>query len=139
MNLEPKIIVLCCTWCSYAAADLAGAARIQYPHNVRIIRLMCAGMVHPRHIMDAFSQGADGVMVLGCRLGECHYQHGNYTALSRADIVVELLTDLGVDRQRFAMDWISSAEPEKFASLVTEMTLLVKQLGLASAGSPDEV
>lgn len=137
MNLEPKIIVFCCNWCSYAAADLAGAARIQYPHNIRIIRLMCAGMIHPRQVMDAFAKGADGVMVLGCRLGECHYQHGNSTALSRAEIIIELLGDLDVDRQRFAMDWLSSAESAKFAALVTEMTRRVKQLGLVESGNED--
>ena len=129
MSFEPKIIAFCCHWCSYAAADLAGATRMQYPHNVRIIRLMCSGMMHPEFVMDALSQGADGVMVLGCHLDECHYRDGNYRALDRSDMVVELLEDFGYEPERFNLTWVSSQEPDKFVKAVTEMTLRIKKMG----------
>lgn len=129
MSYEPKIIAFCCNWCSYAAADLAGTARLQYPANVRIIRVMCSGMVHPEFIMDALHQGADGVMVLGCHLGECHYQDGNYKALDRSNMIIELLEDFGYDKERFDITWVSSAEPDKFVKAVTEMTDRVRKLG----------
>lgn len=129
MSYEPKIIAFCCNWCSYAAADLAGIARLQYPHNLRIIRVMCSGMVHPEYILEALNQGADGVMMLGCNMGECHYLDGNQKALSRSDMIDELLEDFGHDRERFAIAWVSSAEPDKFANAVTEMVDKVKELG----------
>jgi F420-non-reducing hydrogenase iron-sulfur subunit len=129
MSYEPKIIAFCCNWCSYAAADLAGIARLEYPTNVRIIRVMCSGMVHPEYIMDAFHQGADGVMVLGCHLGECHYQDGNYKALDRSKMLVELFEDFGYDEQRFEIAWVSSSEPDKFVKEVTAMTDRIKKLG----------
>ena len=129
MSFEPKIIAFCCNWCSYAAADLAGIHRMQYPHNVRIIRLMCSGMLHPEFVMDALSQGADGVMVLGCHLGECHYRDGNYRAMDRSDMVVELLEDFGYEQERFSLTWVSSQEPDKFVKAVTEMTASIKELG----------
>ena len=129
MAFEPKIIAFCCHWCAYAAADLAGTNRMQYPHNVRIIRLMCSGMVHPEFIIDALSQGADGVMVLGCHLGQCHYRDGNYRAMDRADMVAELLEDFGYDQERFNLTWVSSQEPGRFIKAITEMTERIKKLG----------
>ncbi len=132
MSFEPKIIAFCCHWCSYAAADLAGAARMQYPHNVRIIRLMCSGMMHPEFVLDALSQGADGVMVLGCHLDECRYREGNYRALDRSDMVVELLEDFGYEPERFNLTWVSSQESDKFVKAVPEMTARIKNLGPAN-------
>jgi F420-non-reducing hydrogenase iron-sulfur subunit len=129
MSFEPKIVAFCCNWCAYAAADLAGTARMNYPHNVRIIRVMCSGMVHPEFVMDALSQGADGVMVLGCHLGECHYLDGNYKAMTRSDMIVELLENLGYEAGRFDLTWVSSAEPDQFVAAVTEMTARIKKLG----------
>ena len=131
MDFEPKIIAFCCNWCSYAAADLAGIQRIQYPHNVRIIRLMCSGMIHPEFVMDALSQGADGVLVLGCHLGECHYRDGNYRALDRSEMVAELLEDFGYEQERFHLAWISSQEPDKFVEVVSRMVSRIKKLGPA--------
>ena len=128
MTLEPKIIAFCCNWCSYAAADLAGTARMRYPENVRIIRMMCSGMVHPEMVVEALNMGADAVMVLGCRLGECHYMDGNNKALARADMVMELLDDLGLERERFSLHWLSSAEPDLFVAAVTETVARVKKL-----------
>ncbi len=128
MSQEPKIIAFCCNWCSYAAADLAGNSRLKYPHNVRIIRVMCSGMVHPELVLESLSQGADGVMIMGCHLGECHYIDGNQKALSRSDMITELLEDFGFEEDRFSISWVSSAEPEQFVQAVTEMTERVKQL-----------
>ncbi len=128
MSQEPKIIAFCCNWCSYAAADLAGSSRLKYPHNVRIIRVMCSGMVHPELVLESLSQGADGVMIMGCHLGECHYIDGNYKALARSDMITELLEDFGYEEDRFSITWVSSAEPERFVQAVIEMTERVKQL-----------
>ena len=122
MKTEIKIIAFCCNWCSYAAADLAGVKRIQYPHNIRIVRVMCSGMVHPQHVLDALHKGADGVMILGCHLGECHYQKGNYLAQERSALISEMLEEFGFEKQRFSLNWVSSAEPDRFAQLVTQMS-----------------
>ncbi len=128
MGQEPKIIAFCCNWCSYAAADLAGSSRLAYPHNVRIIRVMCSGMVHPELVIESLSKGADGVMIMGCHLGECHYIDGNKKALARSEMISELLEDFGFEGERFSIFWVSSAEPERFAQAITEMTERVKQL-----------
>lgn len=128
MSHDQKIIVFCCNWCSYAAADLAGSSRLQYPHSIRIIRVMCSGMVNPELVVEALSKGADGVMILGCHLGECHYIDGNQKALSRSEMILELMEDLGFDEERFAISWVSSAEPERFVQAVTEMAEKIKQL-----------
>ena len=128
MNLEPKIIAFCCNWCSYAAADLAGTSRMRYPENVRISRIMCSGMVHPELVIEALRMGADAVMVLGCRLGECHYLDGNHKALARSDMIFELIEDLGYERELFSLHWLSSAEPEVFVAAVTEVAGRVKRL-----------
>jgi len=129
MPFEPKIIAFCCNWCAYAAADLAGISRMEYPSNIRIIRVMCSGMVHPETVIEAFSLGADGVMILGCPLGECHYREGNYKALARAEMLSSLLEDFGIHPQRFQITWVSSTEPDKFVATVKQMTRRIKQLG----------
>lgn len=116
-----KIIAFCCNWCSYAAADLAGISRMQYPCSVRIIRVMCSGMVHPDMILHALNKGADGVMLIGCRLGECHYQDGNYKAQARAEVIEEVLSDFGYENERFALVWLSSTEPDLLVKAITEM------------------
>lgn len=128
MKNEPRIIAFCCNWCSYAAADLAGSSRLKYPHNVRIIRVMCSGMVHPEHVVESFSKGAEGVMILGCHLGECHYINGNRTALARSEMILELLEDFGYEEQRFSISWLSAAEPEKFVDAVNNMMERIEQL-----------
>jgi F420-non-reducing hydrogenase iron-sulfur subunit len=133
MAFEPKIIAFCCNWCSYAAADLAGTARIQYPHNVRIIRVMCSGMVHPELVLDALSNGADGVMVLGCHLGECHYQDGNHKALARSDMITELLEDFGFEQERYSISWLSSSEPDRLVKAFSEMTERIRKMGPVDA------
>lgn len=128
-TLEPLIIGFCCNWCSYAGADLAGVSRLQYPSNLRIIRVMCSGMVHPNLVMDALTKGADGVLVCGCHPGDCHYQEGNIRAKARADAIKLMLQDFGIEEDRFRLEWVSASEGPRFAQVVTEMTERIKQLG----------
>ncbi|WP_299982969.1 hydrogenase iron-sulfur subunit [Desulfobacula sp.] len=128
-RFEPVIIGFLCNWCSYTGADLAGVARLQYPPNLRPIRVMCTGMVHPDLVMEAFSQGADGVMIMGCHPGECHYLEGNTKAVVRAEVISIILRDIGVDPCRFELKWISSAEGSVFAELITDFTMRMQKLG----------
>lgn len=128
-RFEPVIIGFLCNWCSYTGADLAGVARLQYPPNLRPIRVMCSGMVHPQLVMEAFKVGADGVMVMGCHPGACHYFDGNLKTLARAEVITHILEDTGVNPRRFRVNWISSAEASVFAQLITQFTLEIRQLG----------
>jgi F420-non-reducing hydrogenase iron-sulfur subunit len=126
---EPLIIGFCCNWCSYAAADLAGVSRTQYPPNIRVIRVMCSGMVHPNLVMDALTKGADGVLICGCHPGDCHYREGNLIAKKRAEAIDLMLEDYGLEPERFRLEWISASEGKKFAQVVTEMVDELKKLG----------
>ncbi|MCF6186397.1 MAG: hydrogenase iron-sulfur subunit [Desulfobulbaceae bacterium] len=126
---KPKIIAFCCNWCGYAAADLAGIQRIQYPDSLRIIRVMCSGMVHPEMVLHALNKGADGVMIIGCQLGECHYIDGNEKAMARAELIDELLEDFGFENDRFLITRLSSSESEQFARTVGTMHKRVLELG----------
>ncbi len=128
-EFEPLIISFCCNWCSYAGADLAGVSRIQYPPNVRIIRVMCSGMVHPNLVIDALTKGADGVLVCGCHPGDCHYQTGNLTAQKRAEAIKLMLQDFGIEEDRFRLEWVSASEGQRFAYVMKEMTETVRKLG----------
>jgi F420-non-reducing hydrogenase iron-sulfur subunit len=128
-DIEPKIIAFLCNWCAYAGADLAGVSRIQYPPNGRIIRVMCSGMVHPNLVMNALTKGADGVLVCGWHLGECHYLEGNKKAQSRAEGIDMMLEDFGLEPERFRIEWIASSEAQKFADVMTEMTESLRALG----------
>ena len=128
MNPQPKIIAFCCNWCSYAAADLAGISRLQYPGSIRIIRVMCSGMVHPEMVLHALNKGADGVMIIGCPLGECHYIKGNEMALARSEVIADTLEDQGFASERFQVAWISSAEPERLAEIFREMSVRLAAL-----------
>lgn len=128
-EFEPLIIAFCCNWCSYAGADLAGTSRLQYPSNIRIIRVMCSGMVHPNLVIDALSKGADGVLMCGCHPGDCHYLEGNLKAEKRAEAIELLLEDLGIEPERYRLEWISASEGQKFAQTMKEMTETIKSLG----------
>lgn len=128
-TFDPLIVALCCNWCSYTGADLAGVSRIQYPHNVRIVRVMCSGMVHPTLVIDAFTSGADGVLICGCHLGDCHYQEGNYKAEKRAEAIRLMLADFGIEEERFRLEWVSAAEGPRFAQVVREFTEQIQTLG----------
>jgi F420-non-reducing hydrogenase iron-sulfur subunit len=126
---EPRIVGFLCFWCSYTGADNAGTARMKYAPNVDIIKVMCSGRIDPELIAAAFAGGADGVMVLGCHIGDCHYVSGNHKTMARMPLVKQLLADLGVEPERFRHEWVSAAEGEKFSQLVTEMTEQVRALG----------
>ena len=128
-QFEPKIVSFLCNWCSYAGADLAGTSRISYPQNIRIIRVPCSGRVDPLFVVKAFLDGADGVMVLGCHPGDCHYQQGNYYAQRRYAIMHKLLDFTGIESDRLFVDWVSASEGKKFAEVVTKFTRQVKELG----------
>ena len=128
-EFEPIVVAFCCNWCSYAGADLAGTSRLQYPPNIRIVRVMCSGMVHPNHIMDALTKGADGVLVCGCHPGDCHYLDGNLKAEKRAEAIELMLEDFGLEPERFRLAWISASEGPRFAQVMTEMVEDVKAVG----------
>ena len=128
-TFEPRIVGFLCNWCSYTASDLAGTARMQYAPNVRIIRVMCSGRVDPTFLLKAFSRGADGVLIAGCHPGDCHYQEGNYKALRRYRMLLRLLDQFGIERDRVRLEWISASEGELFAKTVRELTETVRQLG----------
>ena len=130
-EFEPKIVAYCCNFCAFAAADLAGAMRVQYPPNVRIILLPCTGKVDAIHLMKAFEDGADGVFVAGCLEGECHYLEGNLRAKKRVAYVKRLLAEVGTDPQRVEMFNLSSAMGGRFAEIVEEMTERIRKLGPA--------
>lgn len=129
-GFEPKIIGFLCNWCSYAGADLAGVSRIQYPPNIRIIRVMCSGRIDPSFVLEAFKDGADGVLVAGCHLpSDCHYISGNFKALRRITLLRKVLADFGIEPQRLRLEWISASEGDKFASVVKSMVDDIKKLG----------
>jgi F420-non-reducing hydrogenase iron-sulfur subunit len=132
-EFEPKIVAYCCNFCAFAAADLAGAMRIQYPPNVRIILLPCTGKVDAIVLMKAFEEGADGVFVAGCMEGECHFVEGNLRAKKKVAYVKRLLEEVGTNPQRIEMFNLSSAMGGRFAEIVEEMTQRVKELGPADA------
>lgn len=131
---EPKILAFCCNWCSYAGADLAGISRLQYPPNVRIVRVMCSSMVHPNLVIDALTKGIDGVIMCGCHPGDCHYIEGNLTAQKRAEAISLMLEDFGLEEERFRLEWISASEGAKFAQVMRDMVDNVKKLGPSPYG-----
>jgi coenzyme F420-reducing hydrogenase delta subunit len=128
-TFEPKILGFLCNWCSYAGADLAGISRIQYPPNIRVIRVMCSGRVDPIFVIHAFQKGMDGVLVLGCHPGDCHYMTGNYQAERKMRMIRKLLEKIGIDGGRFHLNWVSAAEGGRFAKLVGDFTEGVRKLG----------
>ena len=128
-NFEPKIVGFCCNWCSYRAADLAGSARIKYPPNVRIIRVMCSGRVDPSFIMKALATGADGVLIAGCHPGECHYIEQNYKAMRRYSVLKHTLAALGVEPDRVRLVWASAAEGQQLAKAIDKLVRDVRKLG----------
>lgn len=128
-EFEPLIVSFCCNWCSYAGADLAGTSRAQYPPNIRIIRVMCSGMVHPNLVIDALMKGADGVLICGCHPGDCHYIEGNLKTEKRAEAIDLMLEDFGLEPERFRLEWVSASEGQKFAGIVKEMVEDLKALG----------
>ena len=128
-GLKPKIIGFLCNWCSYAGADLAGVSRLQYPPNVRVVRVMCSARVSPIYILKALTGGLDGVLVGGCHPGECHYMKGNYYARRRMLLAKQLLEHVGIEPERLHLEWISASEGPKFAETIQSFTEEIKKLG----------
>ncbi len=126
---EPTIVAFLCNWCTFTAADLAGTSRLGYPQNIRIIRMMCSGMVDPMYILKAFIEGADGVLVGGCWPGDCHYINGNLKARRRVALLKELLSTFGIGEERLWLRWIAASEGNMFAETVEEMTERMRELG----------
>jgi len=129
-GFEPKIIGFLCNWCSYAGADLAGVSRIQYPPNIRIIRVMCSGRIDPAFVLEAFKDGADGVLVAGCHLpSDCHYISGNFKAMRRINLLKRVLQNFGIEPERLRLEWVSASEGDKWAAVVKSMVEDLKKLG----------
>ena len=128
-EFDPKLVVFCCNWCSYAGADKAGMSQSPYPPNVSIIKVMCTGRIDPLFVMKAFEGGADGVIVLACHPGDCHYKEGNLRSAQRHALLARVLEQMGIERERCRFDYVSAGEGEKYVQLITEMVAAVKQLG----------
>ena len=128
-RFEPRIIGFLCNWCTYTGADLAGTSRLQYPPNLRVVRLMCSGAVDVSYVLKPLLEGADGVLIGGCHPGDCHYQEGNYKARRRIAILEESLATMGFDKERVLLRWISASEGGKFAETIAQFTAKLKTLG----------
>ncbi len=139
MSFEPKLLGFLCNWCSYAGADLAGVSRIQYPPNMRVIRVMCSGRVDPKFLIQALELGIDGVYVMGCHIGDCHYLEGNYEALRKFDMTKKLLSFVGLDN-RIRLDWVSASEGVRFGEVVSKFVEDIRALGPSplSRDNPDQ-
>ena len=133
-NFEPKIIGFLCTWCSYVGADKAGTAQTPYPPNVNVVRVMCSGRVDPQFVLSAYQKGADGVIILACHPGDCHYKEGNFRAIQRHRLLLKLLAQLGIERERCRFDYVSASEGEKFVEVITGMVDAIKALGPLKIG-----
>ena len=129
-GFEPVIVAFCCNWCSYAGADLAGVSRFQYPPNIRVIRVMCSGRVDPSFVLKSLNNGADGVIVTGCHIGDCHYISGNEYTKNRFERLFSIIINqLGVNEKRVRLEWVSASEGKRFAEVITEFTNTIKKLG----------
>lgn len=128
-KFEPKILGFLCNWCAYAGADLAGVSRNQYPPNMRVIRVMCSGRVDPLFVLKSFEQGIDGIAVLGCHPGDCHYQTGNYEAENKMRMTKRVLEKIGIEPERLYLDWVSAAEGRRFSEVIIEFTAKIQKIG----------
>jgi F420-non-reducing hydrogenase iron-sulfur subunit len=128
-EFEPVIVAFLCNWCSYTGADLAGTSRIMYASNTRIIRIMCSGRIDPVFVLKAFREGADGVLMCGCHPGDCHYHEGNYKCLRRYKMLQKYLQQMGMNKNRLRLEWISASEGKQFAQLANDFTDEIKELG----------
>jgi F420-non-reducing hydrogenase iron-sulfur subunit len=128
-SFYPSIVVFCCNWCSYAGADLAGVSRFQYPTNIRIIRVMCSGRIDPAMVLKAFKNGADGVLISGCHIGDCHYISGNEYTKDRFERLFSIIMkQIGIEK-RVRLEWVSASEGKRFAEVITEFTNQIQALG----------
>ena len=139
-EFEPKIIGFLCNWCSYAGADLAGVSRIQYPANIRVIRVMCSGRVDPVIVLEMLANGADGVIVTGCHPGECHYIEGNLQAERKIKMLKKLISQTGLESERLRLEWVSASEGARFAEIIKDFTNQLKNLGASplAGENPDK-
>lgn len=128
-DFEPTILAFCCNWCSYAGADLAGVSRLQMPHNCHVIRVMCSARVKPEYVLKCLADGIDGVLILGCHIGDCHYINGNHRTAKRFPVMKRMLGYIGIDPKRLRLDWVSASEGERFQRIITEFTNEIKNLG----------
>jgi len=128
-NFEPKIVGFLCHWCSYEGADSAGKAQKEYPASLRVVRVMCSGRIDPQFVIQTFQEGADGVLILGCHPGDCHYQEGNFNTLKRYTVLKNMLKEFGIEEKRLRLDWVSASEGDKFVRIVSEMVHDVRKLG----------
>ncbi len=126
---EPVLIAFVCNWCTYTAADLAGTSRLVYPDNVRLVRVMCTGMVDTQYVIKAFLEGADAVLVSGCHPGDCHYLNGNYKARRRIKLLKQILPRFGIATQRLRLTWIGASDGIQFARTMTEFAAEIKKMG----------
>ncbi len=138
-DFEPRIIGYLCNWCSYAGADLSGVSRIQYPHNLRIIRVMCSGRVEPSMPLNLLINGADGVLITGCHIGDCHYISGNLHAKRKFILLQKLVEKAGMNPERVMLEWVSASEGQKFADLVTSFVEKIKTIGPNPVDSDPEL
>jgi len=139
MSYKPTIVAFLCNWCAYTGADLAGTSRLHYAPNIRIIRVMCSGRIEPAFVLKAFQQGADGVLICGCHPGDCHYHEGNYKCLRRFKLVQKYIDQMGIEKDRLRLEWISASEGQQFAELVNNMTKTLLVLGPSKIKSSLEV
>jgi F420-non-reducing hydrogenase iron-sulfur subunit len=126
---SPRIIAFFCNWCTYTASDLAGVSRLRYAPSTRVIRVMCSGRIEPAFILDAFTNGADGVLIGGCHPGDCHYSEGNYKCLRRYQLLQKYVEQIGLEKDRLRLEWISASEGKRLQEVVNEMTETLRQLG----------
>lgn len=129
VGFQPRIVAFFCNWCTYTAADLAGTARMAYEPTVRVVRIMCSGRLDPQFVMEAFRNGADGVLIGGCHPGDCHYQAGNYKALRRYILLKRFMKEMGIEEGRFRLEWIAASEGDKVQRVINEMTETIRKLG----------
>jgi len=138
-GFEPKIVGFLCNWCSYAGADLTGVSRIQYPTNLRVIRVMCSGRVDPPLPLSFLAEGADGVMITGCHIGDCHYIDGNLYAKRKFGLLERLVEKTGLKKGRVMLEWVSASEGQKFADVVTSFIGKIKEMGPTPATTDPEI
>ena len=128
-EFEPTIVAFFCNWCTYTAADLAGTSRLSYPPNIKIIRMMCTGMVDPKYVIKAFLEGADGVLISGCHPGDCHYINGNYKARRRVKLLRTILKQFGICDERLRLTWIGASDGHKLSETIDTVVAQVKAIG----------
>jgi len=128
VEFEPRIVAFMCNWCTYAGADNAGVARLQSPANILPVRVMCSGRISPEMVLRAFRGGADGVLVMGCHPGDCHYSSGNHRTAKRMPVLKKLLEYTGIEPERLHINWVSAAEGEKFANVILDFTETIRKL-----------